>query len=186
MEIFMNPLGHASCEGTHMDDAVTVNQAEDELLAGEQKLSRLDYENAFKHFSNAIKLNPNDARAYFGKAESSVGMPKVKPEEVATFYKKAIELDPNNPQFLEAYAAFCMEAGRFNEAESAYLKAAELDAENAPYYFSDFAITYNMLAPIIMAELMDEQTKDLVAKKSLSYLLMALKMDKEYAKKLLE
>ncbi len=160
--------------------------AESELMAGEQELGRLDYEKAFKHFSNAIKLNPKEPRAYFGKAESSVGMPKVKPEEVAELYKKAIDLDPKNPMFLEAYANFCMEAGRFNEAEEFYNKVSEIDGDNAPSYFTDFAIKYYTYAPQIMAEMLDDKGKEIIARKSLTYLLKAMNMDKEYAKKLLE
>jgi tetratricopeptide (TPR) repeat protein len=160
--------------------------AEGELIAGEQELGRLDYEKAFKHFSNAIKLNPKEPRAYFGKAESSVGMPKVKPEEVASLYKKAIELDPKNPMFLEAYANFCMEAGRFNEAEEFYNKVSELDSDNAPSYYTDFAIKYYTYAPQVMAEMLDDQGKEIIAKKSLSYLLKAMNIDKEYAKRLLD
>ena len=105
---------------------------------------------------------------------------------MAALYKKAIELEPDNPQYLEAYAVFCMESGRFNEAESLYNKIADLDRENAPYYYSDFAIQYYTIAPQVMEHLMDEKGKELVAKKSMNYLLKALTIDKEYAKRLLD
>lgn len=160
--------------------------AVDEIIAGEQCLSRLDYEKAYRHFVKAVKLNPKEGRAYFGKAEASIGMPKVKPEDIAALYKKAIELEPDNPQFIEAYAVFCMDAGRFNEAESLYNMVAKLDKDNAPYYYSDFAIKFYTIAPQVMENLMDEKGKEIVARKSLDYLLKALQINKEYAKRLLD
>ncbi|MCK5548155.1 MAG: tetratricopeptide repeat protein [Thermoplasmata archaeon] len=157
-----------------------------DLMAGEQYLSRMEYSKAHKHFSKAIKQNPKEGRAYFGKAEASIGVPKADAEEVASLYKKAIDLDSKNPQFIEAYAVFCMDMGHFNEAETLYSKVAELDEDNAPYYYTDFAIRYYTRAPQLMESLMDEQGREIIARKSLSYLLKALSIDGKYAKKLLD
>jgi hypothetical protein len=79
-----------------------------------------------------------------------------------------------------------MDLGRFNDAETVYNKIAEIDGDNAPYYLSDFAIRYYTLAPVVMESFMDEKGKEIIAKKSLDYLLKALKIEKDYAKRLLE
>src|SRR5207244_670681 len=58
------------------------------------------------------------------------GVPKVEPEEILGLYKKAIDLDGENPQFRDALASFCVDLGRFNDAEEQYNAAAKLDQEN--------------------------------------------------------
>lgn len=106
-------------------------------------------------------------------------------EEILSYYRKAIELEPENPQFHEALASFCMDLGRFNEAEQAYTRAAELDKDNASFYYSEFAIHYRNKAPVIMEQFLDDKTRDMIAQKALSYMLKALNMEREEAKRLL-
>ncbi|MFQ5909545.1 MAG: tetratricopeptide repeat protein [Thermoplasmata archaeon] len=163
-----------------------MSEADQEIVDGERLLGMFQHDEALKHFNKATKMDPTNARGFFGKAEASLGNPKAKPEDVAELYKKAIELDPKNPQYLEAYASFCMDAGRFNEAEEYYVKASELDPDSAPYYLSEFAIQYHSKAPVIMDQFMDEKTKDMIASKSLEYLLRALGIDREEAVRLLK
>ena len=78
-----------------------------------------------------------------------------------------------------------MDLGRFNEAEQAYTKAAELDKDNASFYYSEFAIHYRNKAPVIMEQFLDDKTRDMIAQKSLNYMLKALNMEREEAKRLL-
>ena len=159
--------------------------AEDEIAAGEAALSKLDYEAALKHFDKATKLDPKNPIAYFGKAESALGLPTEDAEHILGWYRKAIELEPDNAQFQEAIASLCMDLGRFNEAEQAYTKAAELDNDNASFYYSEFAIHYRTKAPVVMEQFLDEKTKDMIAQKSLTYVLKALNMGRDEAKRLL-
>lgn len=158
---------------------------EDEIAAGEAALGKLDYDAAFKHFDKATKLDAKNAIAFFGKAESALGIPTVEADDIVGWYRKAIELEPDNAQFHEAIASLCMDLGRFNEAEQAYNKAAELDKDNAPFYYSEFAVHYRTKAPVVMEQFLDDKTKDMIAQKSLNYLLKALSMDREEAKRLL-
>ena len=162
-----------------------MTSAEEEIAAGELALGSLDYEAAYKHFDKAARLDPANAIAVFGKAESALGVPNSESEEIAAAYRKAIELDPENPQFLEAFASFAMEQGRFNEAEQSYLKAAKLDPDNAGYYFSEFAVQYQARAPVVMEQFLDEKTRDMIANKALDYMLRALGMTRDEAKRLL-
>jgi tetratricopeptide (TPR) repeat protein len=159
--------------------------AEEEIAAGEQALSALDYDTAFKHFDKACKEDPKNSLAFFGKAESALGVPKVEAEEILGMYKKAIELDAENPAFHDALAAFCIDLGRFNEAEEHYNKAAALDEDNAPFYWSEFAINYARKAPVAMAQFMDDKTRDMIRAKALTYALKALDIAKDDAKRVL-
>ena len=159
--------------------------ADDEIAAGEQALSRLDYDGAYKHFDKATKADPANPVGYFGKAEAALGVPKAEAEEILALYKKAVDLDAENPQYLDALASFCMDLGRFNEAEETYGKAAKIDPDNASYYWSEFAVQYAHKAPVIMERFLDDKTRDMIKTKSLTYALRALGIEKDDAKRLL-
>ncbi|HYS71316.1 MAG: hypothetical protein E6K10_00045 [Methanobacteriota archaeon] len=159
--------------------------ADAEIQAGEQALSALDYPEAFKHFDKAAKEDPKNPVAWFGKAESALGLPQMEPDDILACYKKAVEIEPEHPQFLEALASFSMDIGRFNEAEQYYNKAAECDKENAGYYWSEFAVNYKAKAPVVMEQFLDDKTKDLIAQKALLYALKAIGLTSDEAKRLL-
>ena len=159
--------------------------ADDEIAAGEQALGQLDYNTAYRHFEKATKEDATNAVAFFGKAEAALGVPKVEAEEILGLYKKAIELDGENPQYRDALASFCVDLGRFNEAEEHYNAAAKLDEENAPFYWSEFAIQYARKAPVVMAQFLDDKTRDMIRQKALTYALKALGIEKEDAKRLI-
>jgi len=159
--------------------------ADEEIAAGEHALSQLDYDSAYRHFDKATKADPKNAVAFFGKAEAALGVPKAEAEEVLGLYKKAIELDGENPQYRDALASFCVDLGRFNDAEEQYNAAAKLDEENAPFYWSEFAIQYARKAPVIMEQFLDDNTKDMIRTKALTYALKALGIEKEDAKRLI-
>jgi len=156
-----------------------------DLMDAQDALANGDFDKAVQKFNKIIKSDPKCAEAYFGRAEASVGVPKMAPEDVMDSYKKAVELDPKNPIYHSSYGAFLVEIGRFNEAEAAYNKAAELDPDNARYYFSEFGVEYTTKAPVVMEKFMDDNTKDMILKKGLKYLLKAAGLTEEDAKRLL-
>ncbi|SRR6266540_2276049 len=158
---------------------------DEEIQAGEVALSALEYSEAYKHFDKAAKADPKNPVAWFGKAEAALGMPQMEAEEILACYKKAVEIEPEHPQFLEALASFSMDMGRFNEAEQFYNKAAEVDKENASYYWSEFAVNYKAKAPVVMEQFLDDKTRDMIAQKALSYALKAIGLTSEDAKRLL-
>ncbi len=162
-----------------------MDKVDEEIAQGERCLNGLDYEGAYKHFDKAVKLNGKNALGYFGMAESAIGLPKVKRERIGEWYKRAIELDPKNPQYLEAYALYCMNDGLFNEAEKLFSTAAEADPENAAFYYTEFAIQYHSIAPVIMEQYLDDKTKDMIVQKSLNYLLRAINLEPKEAMRLL-
>ncbi len=133
----------------------------------------------------ATKLDAKNPIAFFGKAEAGLGIPTLEADDIVSWYRKAIELEPDNAQFHEAIASMCMDLGRFNEAEQAYNKAAELDKDNAPFYYSEFAVNYRSKAPVAMEQFLDDKTRAMIANKALDYALKALNMSRDEAKKLL-
>ena len=160
-------------------------ETDKDLMDAQDALASGDFEKAVAKYSKVIKADPKSAEAYFGKAEASIGVPKITQEEVMECYKKAVELDPKNPIYQSSYGAYLVEIGRFNEAENAYVKAAELDPDNARYYFSEFGVEYALKAPIVMEKFLDDKTKDMIFKKGLKYVLKAVGITEEDAKRLL-
>ncbi len=158
---------------------------EKDLMEAQEALAMGEFDAAVSKFNKVLKADPKCAEAYFGKAEASVGVPKMAPEEVMELYKKAVELEPKNPIFQSSYASFLLDIGRFNEAEQAYIKAAELDPDNASNYFSEFGVEYIQKAPVVMEKFLDDKTKDMILKKGLKYLLKAAGLTEEDAKRLL-
>lgn len=159
---------------------------EKDLMDAQELMASGEFEKAVAKYNKVIKADPKCAEAHFGKAEASVGVPKLTPEDVMESYKKAVELDPRNPIYQSSYGAYLVEIGRFNEAEAAYLKAAELDPDNARYYFSEFGVEYTLRAPVVMEKFLDDNTRDMIMKKGLKYLLQAAGMSEDDAKRLLK
>ncbi len=151
-----------------------------------QLLGEGDYQKALSKFEKVTKVDPNNAEAWFGKAEAAVLVPKVKTEDILAAYKKAAELDPKNPMYHSSMGSFCVETGLFNDAEAAYKKAAELDPDNAPYYYSEFGVEYFKRAPVVMEAYMDDKTEEMVMKKALKYLLLSIGLDEAGALELLQ
>ena len=155
------------------------------LSQGYQLLSEGDYKKALSKFEKAIKEDPDNPDAYFGKAEAGLLIPKVTSEEIHAAYSKAIELDPDNAYYLSSLGAFCIEEGRFNDAEQAYNRAAELDSDNASNYYSEFAVSYYQRAPEVHEQFLDEQGLRIIKKKALQYMLKSLGMSEDDAKDIL-
>lgn len=156
-----------------------------EIAEGERSLSRLDYDQAFRQFKAAAKKDPENGYALFCQAEAALGVGDLEPGDIATLYQRAIELEPENPQYLNAYGLFCIDAGRFKAAEEAFNRAAEVDEENAALYYSDFAVNYYRQAPVVMQQYLDATTERMIAKKAVDYLLKALNMTEEEMRDLL-
>jgi len=172
--------------GVTFNEVLRLEETDKLLKQAHQLLADGDYPKALSKFEKVTKVDPNNPEGWFGKAETGVLVPKVKTEDILAAYKKAAELDPKNPLYHSSMGAFCVEAGLFNDAEAAYKKAAEIDPENAPYYFSEFGVEYFRRAPVVMEAYMDDKTEEMVIRKSLKYLLLAVGLDETGALELLQ
>ncbi|MBN1110380.1 MAG: hypothetical protein JXA45_06445 [Methanomassiliicoccales archaeon] len=155
------------------------------MKQGYQLMGEGEYSQALSKFDKAIKTEPLEPSAYLAKADAAVLVPKVSQEEIVALYRKASELDPKNPFVYQSWGAFCMDVGLFNDAETCYNKAAEVDPDNATYYFSEFGVEYYKRAPVVYEQHLDDQTRVIIVKKALKYLLRSIELDEASAKKLL-
>ncbi|MCG7844813.1 MAG: hypothetical protein MIO90_05220 [Methanomassiliicoccales archaeon] len=155
------------------------------MKQGYQLMGDGEYSQALSKFDKAIKTEPTDPAGYLAKADAGVLVPKVTQEEIVALYKKASELDPENPFIYQSWGAFCMDIGLFNDAETCYNKAAQADPENATYYYSEFGVEYYKRALVVYEQRLDEQTKTIIVKKALKYLLKSIDLDEASAKALL-
>jgi tetratricopeptide (TPR) repeat protein len=159
--------------------------AEKEIRAGERKLAEMDFSAALSKFKRAIKLDPKQPEAHFGKAEAALGVPKVPAEEIIADYQSAIDLEPDNPFYLARLGSFSLEAGQWDLAEESYNRAAELDPENSYLYYSEFGLEYYYAWLAKMGEEATEADREPVVRKSLIYLIKSLDLDEASAKDLL-
>jgi Tfp pilus assembly protein PilF len=150
-----------------------INQAKEQLGSGE-------FAKAARTFEKVIKAAPDNSLGYFGKAEASVGVPKFSIVDVAQLYKKAIELEPDNPFYHKSYGDFCLDNGLLAQAEEAYESAVKLDPEAARFYYSDLAMGYYN-SGMMFPERQLNMTEDDIAKKALQYSLKALDMSEQRA-----
>lgn len=155
------------------------------MREGYRLMEEGEYAQALSKFDKAIKADPTNPSAYLAKADAGVLVPKVSQEEIIALYRKAAELDPDNPLILQSWGAFCMDVGLFNEAEACYNKAAQIDPENATYYYSEFGVEYYKKALVVYESRLDEQTRAIITKKALKYLLKSIDLDESSVKKLL-
>ncbi|HDD60049.1 MAG: hypothetical protein DRN35_04130 [Thermoplasmata archaeon] len=113
---------------------------EEQLLQrAEVKLAEGDFKGAYRDFKTLSKKMPEDPRVFFGLAEAALGNPEVSAQEILLSYRRAVELDPENPLYLTSYGNYCLETGMLDRAEKLYRRAAGIDPDNAPQYYSDLA-----------------------------------------------
>lgn len=151
-----------------------------------------DFKKAHAAFKKFVKEYPKDPDGWFCLAESAYyasGMfgAKIKDEDIAEAYQKAIELDRTRPEFYQSYGQFCLDIGKYDDAESAYNDAADIDESSASQIYSEFAINYYESVMARYGDILDTDPSARIpyAKKALSYMIKALGMTADEAKKLL-
>jgi Flp pilus assembly protein TadD len=159
-----------------------------EVAGGQRLLAEGDLKGALSRFNKALRLDPNNAEAYLGKAEACAALPNVKAEEIVANYQKAIELQKEDGEKAMTHSllgAFCLREGKLDLAEQSYLKAAKLDTENAPYYMSDLAIELYMSVARGLDEEGSNTELDAARKRALGHFAKALDLEPKDAAKLL-
>lgn len=170
---------------------------EKELADAQELMMAGDCSGAVKKYNRILKSHPNVAEAHFGRAEAGLGDSGISTDDIMASYRKAIELDGKNPLYWSSFAVYLIEQGKFEDAEVAYNKAAEMDPDNSSYYFSEFAVEYASRAPssiraFVEGKDIDEKTRAVlekkeegIKKKALQYMLRSIEMSEQEAKKLL-
>ena len=103
-----------------------IQQADDLVNRGNAHADKKEYESAIAAFSEALKLDPQNAYAYNSRADTlreagkaGQGLPDA---------EKALQLDANNADFWDTRAQIFQALGRRQEAIADYKRALELDA----------------------------------------------------------
>jgi tetratricopeptide (TPR) repeat protein len=161
-----------------------MTEIEKRLDEGRKFLEKGEYKKAMKKFNDILKEDPENSDAHFGKAEASLGIPKVTLQEIAQCYRNAIKYDSENIFFLTSYGEFCLTNGLLKQAEENYLKAIELDPESSPLYYSDLALGYYKNGNLFFDRQLDMTEKDITSN-ALTYILKALKIENDKAKNLI-
>jgi tetratricopeptide (TPR) repeat protein len=94
----------------------------DALLAGK------DYESALLAYSDAIRLNPSEANAYLGRAESYKGLDRS--SEAMVDYSKTIELDSNAHRAYLGRGDLYLRIKNYPAALAEYKKAIAITPDN--------------------------------------------------------
>jgi len=161
----------------NQQEEIPMSEIEDLIAKGQEELNEGKYKAAMTAFKKVIALDAKNPEGYFGVAEASIGNPKMSLVEVAQHYKQAIELDPTNTIYYTSYADFCFQNGLLPQGEANFLKAIDVDKDNAPLYYNDLSFNY-INAGFKFIERVQEmkQTKYDVMKKAIDYSLKAIEI----------
>jgi tetratricopeptide (TPR) repeat protein len=154
------------------------DDANDLLLQGKELMEKGEYRKAIKKFDAVIKADPDNADGYFGKAEASVGLPKMSLVDVAQLYRLAIKNDSENPYYYSVYGDFCLSNGLLPQAEENYKKAIEFDSEGAVFHYLDLAFGYYRNGLLFLDRQLNLEQGDII-RKSIEYIFNAFNLDKK-------
>jgi tetratricopeptide (TPR) repeat protein len=115
---------------------------ETHLSAGELFTNKYNYADAAQFLSDALKLNPNSARAYLNVA---LNKRLEGGEELNAALNRALTINPNYVEALSLKAALALEAGQFDVASAEIEKALKVNSRSfeahslraAMYYLQD-------------------------------------------------
>ena len=104
-------------------------RAHKELYIGRTDQSEKRYRQAIEHYTKAIELNPQMARAYYNRGNTNSALEEY--EEALKDYSKAIQLDPDYSDFFFNRANANADLCRFQEAVNDYDEAIRLGSKDA-------------------------------------------------------
>ncbi|MFW3146662.1 MAG: hypothetical protein ACMUIE_07610 [Thermoplasmatota archaeon] len=159
---------------------MTSEEAQKILEKANIQLASGEYQKSFNTLKKLVGGEPDVAEAYFGMAEAAVGIPKLKIQDIASYYQKACDLSPDNALYFATYGNFCFESGILKKGEECFLRAAEIDEENSALYLSDLATTYYFSARNFK-HMYPKMTDDEILQTSLKYIMMAFNINKDQA-----
>lgn len=98
--------------------------AHNELFLGHAAMVDEDYEAAFKHYSSAIELEPNNADCYSKRAASQ--LKRCRFAEAASDATVALKIEPSAKAY-QRKAIACFNLNEFESARAAFSKALEFE-----------------------------------------------------------
>jgi len=112
-------------QGTPVDtgDFDQNKAAQTRLSAGLQYLKAGSLQNAKRHLDKAMELGADSGNVHFGIAYYYEKVKEFKKADKS--YKKALKLEPKNPDFLNGYASFLCNKGEYSQAQKYFTKAID-------------------------------------------------------------
>jgi len=129
--------------------------------------SNLEFEKGYSILFEDIKKNPENDYAYWKAAEFYLrkNVDRRVRERTDQFYRKAIELNPENPDYYSYYGKYLRDNGKLNEALKYFLMAdsvKQLDLYDEPTSFSNFILLRNIADTYYMQNNFVEAEKILI------------------------
>ena len=124
-----NRDGQNAIKQFHQALALNADFPESHLMLGTLYTTNRKFEVAEKHYLHAIALAPEMAAAYHGLAYL-YGQHESNLEKAIELARKATELSPKSAPYYNTLSWLCYKTGKFDEAETAILKAIELEPDN--------------------------------------------------------
>lgn len=136
------------------------DDARAELNQGVQAYRAANYDEAIRHFENAVRMDPGLKvdRLYLATAYAQQYIPGVETPENLAMATKAIDqynqvlgMDPVNINAIKGIAFLKMQLKRFDEARAEYKRAIEIDPNDPETYYSvgviDWSMAYSEITP---------------------------------------
>ncbi|HEY1463895.1 MAG TPA: tetratricopeptide repeat protein [Terriglobales bacterium] len=120
-------------------------KARDQLNKGVAAYKNAKYEEAIGHFQNAVTLDPQllNAKLYLATAFAQQYVPDVGTDEnnrmadqAIDAYKSVLAQDPKNINSVKGIAYLYLNMHKFEQSKEYYLKAAQIDPNDAEPYYS--------------------------------------------------
>src|SRR5579871_5453514 len=120
-------------------------KARDQLNKGVASYKNAHYEQAIDHFQQAVNLDPSlsNARLYLATAYAQQYIPGVDAadnnrngEQAVEQYKAVLQTDPKNLGSIKGIAYIYLQMKKFEDAETYYRKAIEIDRNDPHSYYS--------------------------------------------------
>lgn len=120
-------------------------RARDQLNKGVASYKNAKYEEAIDHFQNAVSLDPQllNAKLYLATAFAQQYIPDANTpennhmaEQAINAYKSVLEQDPKNINSVKGIAYLYLNMHKFDQSKEYYLKAAQMDRNDAEPYYS--------------------------------------------------
>lgn len=126
-EIFQNvSVAYAEISDNEFE---STNKTHDGIFLANNK----NYKEAIKKFTEAIKLNPNNADAYFQRGKAYYDLKNYK--KAISDYTRAIELEPNKSILYSSRAFAYKKLENYEKAILDYTKAIELKPDESVLYY---------------------------------------------------
>jgi tetratricopeptide (TPR) repeat protein len=107
-------------------DVPVTERIEARRLLADLQIDNQNYRKARRHLTAALGLDPESAELHYQLGTALDLDPDVEPKRAAKYFRKALELKPDEARYWSAYGQVCLRVGRERAAYGAFVAAADL------------------------------------------------------------